>query len=123
MIFEAYPQLKNIKLTSHKPNQNNAKGFLQSENNLFETENKPLLISIREDINPVEANSILIHEIQHAVQEYEGFASGGNIKSTTNLSNEEIQQVSQVEKAIKDAQNLKNSGEWVYESSSLSEII
>ena len=31
MIFEAYPQLKNIKLTSHKSNQNNSKGFLQSK--------------------------------------------------------------------------------------------
>ena len=111
-IFDAYPKISEINI--ELSDVEDSKGSYNPRTNT---------ITLNKKLSFKEADSTLIHEIQHAVQEIEGFASGGNSKSTTNLSNKEIQQVSQVEKAIKDAQNLKNSGDWIYESSSLSEII
>ena len=111
-IFDAYPKISEINI--ELSDVEDSKGSYNPRTNT---------ITLNKKLSFKEADSTLIHEIQHAVQEIEGFASGGNYKYTTNLSNKEIQQVSQVEKAIKDAQNLKNSGDLIYESSSLSEII
>jgi hypothetical protein len=68
-LFERYPHLKNlnvrIDLTGNKKNG----GFFSKKNKNIEVRRT----------NAKEALATLMHEIQHAVQNKEGFASGGNL--------------------------------------------
>ena len=62
-LFDAYPELKNINIR-HTPGKGGGE-YLQEQNR----------IRIGAEMDPKQT---LIHEIQHAVQEIEGFARGGN---------------------------------------------
>ncbi|MDY3326692.1 ParB N-terminal domain-containing protein [Riemerella anatipestifer] len=79
-LFEAYPQLKDIKIKLHSIEESSSKGSYKTERELFFSldNNAVRTISIREDLSPTQANATLIHEIQHAIQDIEGFAKGGN---------------------------------------------
>ncbi|MDY3443410.1 ParB N-terminal domain-containing protein [Riemerella anatipestifer] len=79
-LFEAYPQLKDIKIKLHTIEESSSKGSYKTERELFFSldNNAVRTISIREDLSPTQANATLIHEIQHAIQDIEGFAKGGN---------------------------------------------
>ncbi len=70
-LFAAYPELKNVRFGFERMGYT-VKGFWSRKNNK---------IRLSEDIqfNDQTINSVLNHEIQHAIQDIEGFARGGNI--------------------------------------------
>lgn len=67
-LFEAYPHLKDIKVVTHKAD-NPTRGSYNQEKNL---------ISIREDLTPDEAKSVMLHELTHGIQAKEEFNRGAN---------------------------------------------
>lgn len=73
-LFNNYPFLAeiNVKLTdfSQKTNKNGA----YSQNS----------ISLNRNLNEETLKTTLLHEIQHIVQDYEGFEKGSNLKSVRN---------------------------------------
>ncbi len=80
-LFEAYPQLRDVRLdTDALPTEPNNGTYYPST----------MSIKINAD-NIATLNSILNHEIQHAIQHIEGFASGSNLsvakKEVDELSN------------------------------------
>lgn len=70
-LFEAYPQLKDVKVSVYKLGKNT--------NGHYDPNTKT--IALNEDLinNDAEAKRTLIHEIQHAIQDVEGFARGSSI--------------------------------------------
>lgn len=73
-LFDAYPQLKNIKI-----NTDNLIGEEGISNGSYSSGIKKIDIHAS-DLKYL--NSILNHEIQHAIQDIEGFARGGSISSS-----------------------------------------
>ncbi len=71
-LFEAYPELRDIKLTFDKIDTG-ALGKYRFGKNEIVLDN-----SIRDDNERIK--STLIHEIQHAIQEIEGFANGSSVE-------------------------------------------
>jgi len=67
-FFEAYPNLGKVKVITHKAD-NPVKGSFN--------QNKAE-ISIREDLNPEEAKSTMLHELTHGVQAVEQWNRGAN---------------------------------------------
>jgi hypothetical protein len=65
--------------------------------------------------------SAALHEIQHDIQQKEGFASGGNLQSFMNA--ELGLEAEKVAKEIKNAQKLKNKNEWLWEDATLKDIV
>lgn len=70
-LFEAYPHLKDIFVTVH--NIQSGKG---SYSRVFGD------IEISQDLinNPESLRSVIAHELQHAIQDYEGFAGGASLE-------------------------------------------
>lgn len=68
-LLKAYPQLQNIDVAR---NDINSKGAYSSGGNGQ--------ITINDKLTHLSAKSVLLHEIQHAIQDIEGFARGGNDK-------------------------------------------
>ena len=152
-LFSNYPKLKNITVTlkGYKSGQegasirelggkwfisvNNAitkSGGIKSNNGPFSVSKEDADIINKEEkqlgntkltINVEDLKSMILHEIQHAIQDIEGFATGGSIDIVTKFDNDTKLQMAKVEAEIKQAIKLKGGGEWVYESSSLEEII
>lgn len=112
-LFKAYPELKDYKVQYKRDT-----AYYTGERGSFEPETKTITF---QELN--DARTIVIHEIQHAIQYIEDFAKGGNVQSVTNLSPEERDEIHAVAVEIRKAQRLKESGEWAYESSSLEDII
>ena len=71
-LFEAYPELKDIKLTFDKLDGGTLGKYRIGKNEII------LDNSIRDDNAKIKTT--LIHEIQHAIQEIEGFANGSSVK-------------------------------------------
>jgi len=71
-LFTAYPQLKGIKINVEPFN-----GKYSAMN--FPDENKITVYQSRNGSIPQSANSFITHEIQHSIQEIEGFSLGSNI--------------------------------------------
>lgn len=69
-LFDAYPQLKGVKV-EFVNEQGNTGGTYNSETNTIK-------VNISSSL---EAKEVLIHEVQHAIQEIERFAVGGNLQS------------------------------------------
>ena len=67
-FFEAYPTLGNIKVVTHKADNPVKGSFHQNKGE----------ISIREDLNPEEAKSTILHELTHGVQAKEQWNRGAN---------------------------------------------
>ncbi len=70
-LFEAYPELKNVKV-NFKPNLEARGSFSESRNE----------IDIKSSTDKQQMLSTLLHEVQHAIQDREGFARGGNTDRT-----------------------------------------
>lgn len=69
-LFDAYPQLRSMRVEFGKlPNQ--VLGYYSPVDNLIRVDR-------RANIVLAETRTVLAHEIQHAIQEIEGFALGGN---------------------------------------------
>lgn len=69
-LFDAYPQLKGVKV-EFVNEQGNTGGTYNNETNTIK-------VNISSSL---EAKEVLIHEVQHAIQEIERFAVGGNLQS------------------------------------------
>lgn len=69
-LFAAYPSLKDIEV-QFAPRGTTAKGRLAQDGS-------STIIQVREDLPGDEALSVLLHEVQHGIQNIEGFASGGS---------------------------------------------
>lgn len=67
-LFKAYPELKDIKV-EHLFKESNIKGS-------YSAPHKTLYL--QEDLDPAFARNVIAHELQHAIQNIEGFAYGGN---------------------------------------------
>lgn len=71
-LFRAYPDLANIDVWAEK------KG--SGSDGSFEPESG--VLTVREDLSGSDALSVIHHEIQHAIQENEGFATGGRASTS-----------------------------------------
>ncbi len=70
-LFEAYPALRDVKVR-FEANTGNKEGSYHPEENEF-------VLRTGLKLEPEKLKSTLIHEIQHAIQEQEGFARGASI--------------------------------------------
>ena len=112
-LFSAYPGIAGLKVEISRD--------LPAGNASYTYETQTIELS--EDSSQAQLLSTLLHEIQHGIQHVEGFAMGGGIDTVTNLDAETKSQVAAVEKELRQAIKLKNSGEWLWEDSSLEDII
>ena len=78
-LKEAYPELMDIE-TQMMRKGSNARGSLGTD----KASNEQIL-SVKKDLPPEEARSTMLHELQHAVQEKEGFGVGGNVDTMARL--------------------------------------
>ncbi len=67
-LFEQYPSLRNTRIRVKDTGEYNKGSYNQSTN----------LITVNENLSTEEKLSTILHEIQHNIQEIEGFARGGN---------------------------------------------
>lgn len=67
-LFEAYPHLKGVEVVTHKADNPVRGSYNQKKNQ----------ISIREDLSPDEAKSVMLHELTHGIQAKEEFNRGAN---------------------------------------------
>ena len=70
-LFDAYPEIKRIKV-----NFNFEPGLFNSTLGSFNAELNEISLNIAE--NDEKLKSVLLHELQHVIQNIEGFATGGN---------------------------------------------
>lgn len=80
-LFKEYPQLKSVKVEFyHDPNTMVGGSFYSNERYGYDL--------IRINLANIEdTDSVLLHEIQHAIQHYEGFARGGNRNTYSDVYN------------------------------------
>lgn len=73
-LFEAYPELKQVRVEMYDDPKDN--GVLYAGATWYASRN---LIRVNEQALSDEGfRSVMVHEVQHAIQEMEGFAQGGN---------------------------------------------
>ncbi len=78
-LKEAYPELMGIE-TQMMRKSSNARGSLG-----IDKANNEQILSVRKDLPPEDARSTMLHELQHAIQEKEGFGVGGNVDTMARL--------------------------------------
>lgn len=66
-LFKAYPELENYKMR-----------ILSPDSKAYAKKGSDMTISVRANATPEQARSSILHEIQHHIQENEGFARGGS---------------------------------------------
>jgi N12 class adenine-specific DNA methylase len=93
-LIKAYPKIKDI-IIEFKDSQASGTAYYQAQQKdglgrVYAVEKIVVSTADLNDINKL--NSVLIHEIQHAIQEIEGFARGGNPESMR-TPNDEIQTI------------------------------
>lgn len=95
-LFNAYPELKYTKIVFVHSNNGEAGSYSHKDNTITVNLN-----------SGIEVNSILAHEIQHAIQRIEGFATGGNYKSVLLFfeENPEVEIKFVVDETYKEAKN------------------
>ena len=67
-LFEAYPEVADINMRFEKL-KNGIEGSYNAGSNM---------IKIADDLSKLKMKSVILHEVQHAIQYIEGFARGGN---------------------------------------------
>ncbi len=124
-LFEAYPELKDIKVGFFPLKDGNNGVFRASDN----------LIAINEKLNDSDAKSTLLHEIQHVLQFVEGFTGGASAdyyKQRINQAKEsrkvlnwirELKQTQEENPDVTDILKLNNMLRDEYEKSDLNEFI
>ena len=80
-LYEAYPFLRKLPVMKEKLDGNQL-GYSEGHD----------LIVIDEDVDEWFTPGTIIHELQHIIQAYEGFASGGNPQQVRTLVNEAVRQ-------------------------------
>lgn len=88
-LYEAYPFLREVTIQKEKLDGNRL-GYSEGD----------YLIVIDNDVDEWFTPGTIIHELQHIIQNYEGFASGGNTRQVRTLVNEAIR------KKTEEARNL-----------------
>lgn len=78
-LKQAYPELMDIE-TQMMRRGSNARGSLSKD-----IMNNEQILQVRKDLNPEDARSTMLHELQHGIQESEGFAAGGNAETMDRL--------------------------------------
>lgn len=68
-LFKAYPDLEKYKMR-----------ILNPDSNVYAKKGSDMTIFVRANATPEEARSSILHEVQHHIQENEGFARGGSAK-------------------------------------------
>lgn len=66
-LFKAYPDLEKYKMR-----------ILNPDSNVYAKKGNDMTIFVRANATPEEARSSILHEVQHHIQENEGFARGGS---------------------------------------------
>jgi hypothetical protein len=66
-LFKAYPDLEKYKMR-----------ILNPDSNVYAKKGSDMTIFVRANATPEEAKSSILHEVQHHIQENEGFARGGS---------------------------------------------
>ncbi|MCP4569084.1 MAG: hypothetical protein GY841_16035 [FCB group bacterium] len=82
-LFDAYPQLKDVSVEIDYKHSKLSEVFNQEGTGSLSKLHGYQHIKVKAK-NPVDAKETLLHEIQHAVQEIEGFARGTSLKSLRN---------------------------------------
>lgn len=95
-LFKAYPKLKQTKIVFVDKNNGEAGSYSHKDNTITVNLN-----------SRIEVNSILVHEIQHAIQHMERFSTGGNYKSVLLFfeENPEVEIKFVVDETYKEAKN------------------
>jgi hypothetical protein len=78
-LKEAYPELMNTE-TRMLRKGSDSRGSLRKD-----VMNKQQVLEVRKDLPPEDARSTMLHELQHGIQESEGFAAGGNAETMDRL--------------------------------------
>lgn len=73
-LFAAYPHLKDIQVNLNVSGDDSVSGNVNAENSFAPC----ITLNVPENANPGRVKSVLLHEIQHVLQIYEGFARGGS---------------------------------------------
>lgn len=68
-LFRAYPDLEKYRMR-----------ILDPESGAYAKKGSDMTISVRANATPEDARSSILHEIQHHIQENEGFARGGSVR-------------------------------------------
>jgi hypothetical protein len=84
-LSEAYPELMKIE-SQLTPTSAGSKGQLMLTD-------KDLIMQIRPDLQGTKAESTMLHELQHGVQEKEGFAKGGSVEGVVKEANKEAEEI------------------------------
>lgn len=101
-LFEAYPHLKNIEVVTHKADNPVRGSYNQKKNQ----------ISIREDLSPDEAKSVMLHELTHGIQAKEEFNRGANASQLIqHFAKEKEAIMPQIEALNKEASIALNAGD------------
>lgn len=95
-LFEAYPFLTETPVTREKAAEKASGGALGS----YDPDTGVIYISPK--LGPNEAVSVLLHEIQHAIQRKEGWAKGGSPSSALRQTLKDSEVVDAVKKLLKD---------------------
>lgn len=83
-LFEAYPELKDVAVVIHPK---------QSALGTWNTKEKFISVNQESVDNSHNIKSTIIHEIQHAIQDIEGFAKGGNQETAPRLKMDALQDI------------------------------
>jgi hypothetical protein len=84
-LSEAYPELMKIE-SQLTPTGAGSRGQLMLTD-------KDLIMQIRPDLQGTKAESTMLHELQHGVQEKEGFAKGGSVEGVVKEANKEAEAI------------------------------
>jgi hypothetical protein len=99
-LFKYYPQLKDITVRYGKNMQQGVAGSYNDKDGIKINIDQMHVFGDNNDLNNDNLNGILVHEIQHAIQDIEGFAKGGNLyTATTEAGINAIVQKKQAEQA------------------------
>ena len=94
-LFKVYPRLKELKFEIKDLEDKAESGYYSSK------ENKIVINKVfysNGSIKGREAEAVILHEIQHAIQDIEGFARGGSPEEFANYKNERIAEILAAEK-------------------------
>jgi hypothetical protein len=108
-LFTAYPDLADLRVYVDFDDENYSGYFSEKENSIH--------LSYEVGNDSVYAFHVLTHEIQHAIQSIEGFATGGNAE----MFNESIK-VKTWRNDLEDAENYNERGKNPYESGARIEL-
>lgn len=90
-LFEQYPDLKDIKFMRGVSPQGSKAAYISN----MPTYGKTIILDYEQSIGdtPEEATSPVLHELQHAIQDKEGFSRGGSPEEFEEYNKEEMERI------------------------------